>query len=249
VGKRSAAPTGGSLARTPLQIPMARLARSTICGYPHQITQRGNYGQRVFEEEQDFKRYLAWAREYADRYGIDIWAYCLMPNHVHFVCVPKSEGALALGFNTLHMRYAQYFHKKRGLTGHLWKGRFLSCLLDDASVFEEIRFIENNPIRAGIVERAEDYPWSSARPHIYGLPDLVSNDAPLRTPIGPTWREYLNSQEDASVIRRVRACLRTGRPAGEPSFVHTAEKILGRRLEALPRGRPRKYPAVARAVV
>lgn len=219
---------------------MSRLARSTLSGYPHQVTQRGNYGQRVFEEDTDFGQYLAWAGEYAERYSIEIWAYCLMPNHVHFVCVPKSDNALALGFNTLHMRYAQYFHKKKGVTGHLWKGRFLSCLLDDTSVFEGIRFIENNPVRAGIVERAEDYPWSSARGHVTGEPDPVLNGSSSIVLAAPTWKEYLSGEGDESVIRRVRERLKTGRPAGGAEFVRKLEGILGRRLEPLPRGRPRK---------
>ena len=219
---------------------MARLPRSTVSGYPHQVTQQGNYGQRVFEEDADFKQYLAWAREYAERYEIEIWAYCLMPNHVHFVCIPKADGALALGFNTLHMRYAQYFHKKKGVTGHLWKGRFLSCMLDEQSVFEEIRFIENNPVRAGIVERAEDYPWSSARTHAGDGRDPILNGIPPTAPSGPEWRDYLGGDGNREIIHRVRACLKTGRPAGDADFVKKIEEILGRRLRALPRGRPRK---------
>lgn len=220
---------------------MARLARSTLSGYPHQVTQRGNYGQRVFEADADFKKYLSWTREYADRYGIEIWAYCLMPNHVHFVCVPKSDGGLALGFNTLHMRYAQYFHKKKGVTGHLWKGRFLSCLLDEPSVLEEIRFIENNPVRAAIVERAEDYPWSSAPSHISGEPDPILTPCDFMASRTPAWRAYLAENGDETAIRRVRERIKTGRPAGDKEFVRKLEIILGRRLEALPRGRPRKH--------
>jgi putative transposase len=224
---------------------MARLPRSTICGYPHQVTQRGNYGQQVFEEEADFRQYLNWAREYADRYCIEIWAYCLMPNHVHFVCVPGADKALALGFNTLNMRYAQYFHKKKGVTGHLWKGRFLSCILDDPSVLEEIRFIENNPVRARIVERAEDYPWSSARSHVCDEPDPILNGCSPISSAGSEWRDYLSDNVDREAIRRVRACLKTGRPAGEKEFVLKIEGILGRRLQAKPRGRPRKSASPA----
>lgn len=219
---------------------MARLARSTVIGYPHQVTQRGNYGQRVFEEAADYQNYLALAKEYADRYQIDIWAYCLMPNHVHFVCVPRLPGGLSKGFNTLHMRYAQYFHKKKGLTGHLWKGRFQSCLLDDPSCFEEIRFIENNPVRAGLVERPEEYPWSSARGHLIGETDpILSKVFPFAKTMN--WSEYLKADVNERILDRIRQRIKTGRPAGEEKFVHELEKILGRRLEALPRGRPPKF--------
>ena len=219
---------------------MARLARSTIIGYPHQVTQRGNYEQTVFEEEADYRRYLSWLKEYASRYAVDIWAYCLMWNHVHFICVPKAEGALAHGFNTLHMRYAQYFHGKKGLTGHLWKGRFLSCMLDDRSVFEEVRYIENNPVRAGLAERADDYHWSSARHHVLGEPDPVTMDGCFLNGEIKDWRAYLADRGDGPILTRTWHSLKTGRPAGGEGFVRGLEEILGRRLVALPRGRPRK---------
>ncbi len=226
---------------------MARLARSTVVGYPHQVTQRGNYGQTVFEAEADYRRYLDWLQEYAPRYSVEIWAYCLMRHHVHFICVPKAEGALAKAFNNLHMRYAQYFHGKKGLTGHLWKGRFLSCMLDDRSVFEEVRFIENNPVRAGLVERAEDYPWSSARHHVLGEPDpVIMDDCFLNVEI-KDWRAYLAGSGDSPILTRTWNNLKTGRPAGDEGFVRGLEGILGRRLVALPRGRPRKIvPALIR---
>jgi len=219
---------------------MARLARATIVGYPHQVTQRGNYGQTVFEQPDDFGRYLGWLREFSLRYLVDIWAYCLMRNHVHFICVPKEDGALARTFNTLHMRYAQYFHSKRNVTGHLWMGRFLSCILDDQSLFEEIRFIENNPVRAGLVTRAEDYPWSSARHHVLGEPDLVIRDGCFGEGEVRDWSAYLTNEGDRFILNRTWQNLKTGRPAGSEDFVHLLEAKIGRRLLALPRGRPRK---------
>jgi putative transposase len=222
---------------------MARLARSTIVGYPHQVTQRGNYEQTVFEEEADFRRYLAWLRECANRYHVEVWAYCLMRNHVHFICVPKADGALARTFNSLHMRYAQYFHGKKGVTGHLWKGRFLSCILDERSVFEEVRFIENDPVREGVVKKAEDYPWSSARHHVLGESDPVIMDGCFLNGEVKDWRAYLTARGDEPVLIRTWQSLKTGRPAGEESFVRGLEGIVGRRLAALPRGRPRKSGA------
>jgi len=223
---------------------MARLARATFVGYPHQVTQWGNYGQNVFEEEGDFQRYLTWLYEYSTRYRVEVWAYCLMWNHVHFICVPRAENGLALAFNTLHMRYAQYFHKKRGLSGHLWKGRFLSCILDEPSVVEEVRYIENNPVRAGVVEQAETYPWSSARHHVLGGSDPVIEDSCFLTSQIGDWRAYLADGGDHATLSRTWRCLKTGRPAGDESFVRTLEEIMGRRLMALPRGRPRKNGAV-----
>jgi putative transposase len=226
---------------------MARLARSTVIGYPHHVVQRGNYDQAVFETDADYRRYLDWLREYAVRYSVDIWAYCLMPNHVHFICVPKADGALARTFNTTHMRYAQYFNGKREVAGHLWRARFMSCVLDEPSVHEEVRFIENNPVRAGIVTLAEAYPWSSARSHVTGEADPILNDGSATRSSVTDWGAYLQNRGEEAVIRRVREHLKTGRPAGDAAFVRELEGILGRRLEALPRGRPRKTATVARA--
>jgi putative transposase len=219
---------------------MARLARSTAVGYPHHLVQRGHCDQAVFGSDIDYLRYLDWAREYSERFGVDIWAYCLMPNHVHFICVPKIESALARAYNSLHMRYAQYYNGKRGVAGPLWRPRFMSCILDEPSVNEEIRFVENNPVRAGIVSRAEDYAWSSAHSHVTGEPEPLLSDHGSMQAAWPDWRSYLTGGTNEALIRRVRERLRTGRPAGDPDFVRRLEEMLGRPLQARPRGRPRK---------
>ncbi len=219
---------------------MARLARPVIPGYPHQVTQRGNYNQVVFEESDDYRRYLDWLHLYTSRYGLDIWAYCLIENHVHFVCIPKDGDSLARTFNTLHMRYAQYFNAKRDLSGHLWKGRFLSCALDPKSTYEEVRHIENNPVRYGLVDRAEDYPWSSAQCHVLGTSDPLLSDACSLTSEIEDWRAYLAQEGDASVVCRTRERLKTGRPAGDIAFLKELESVTGRLLSPRPRGRPRK---------
>lgn len=219
---------------------MARLARSTVIGYPHHVVQRGNDDRIVFEAGADYRRYIDWLQEYTARYAVDVWAYCLMPNHVHYVCVPLVEGALARTFNALHMKYAQYFHSRKGLTGHLWMARFLSCMLDERGVFEEIRFIENNPVRNGLVPRAEDYRWSSARHHVLGAPDpIIQNGCFLNGRI-QDWRAYLTDRGDEPVLRRNWQSLKTGRPSGDADFVRLLEQVTGRKLAAAPRGRPRK---------
>jgi putative transposase len=106
---------------------MPRQARIVIPKIPHHVTQRGNYRQGVFEEEGDYNLYCTWMGQYADTYGLDILAYCLMSNHVHFIVVPREAESLARVFNTLHMRYAQYINRRSGARGHLWQGRFYSA--------------------------------------------------------------------------------------------------------------------------
>jgi putative transposase len=221
---------------------MARRARFVLVGCPHAIMQTGCYGRPVFEAEADYTTYVGLLEECVQRYRVDVWAYCLMPNQVHFVCVPKDLNSLARAFNTLHMRYTQYFNGKRALRGHLWRGRFMSCALDEQCALEEIRFVETNPSRSGLVSLPEDYPWSSARRHISGDgPKVLSVPRALIESIGD-WRAFLENRGQDALLHRIRECLKTGRPAGNAAFIDEMEAVLGSRLTALPRGRPRKTP-------
>ena len=104
---------------------MPRVARIVAPGYPHHITQRGNYAQEVFPEDSDRQQYLEWIAEYSKKHEVSLLGYCLMGNHVHFIAVPRKDDSLAKTFNAAHMRYSQYINKKRNVRGHLWQGRFL----------------------------------------------------------------------------------------------------------------------------
>jgi len=219
---------------------MPRIARAVAQGYPHHVTQRGNYRQTVFEEDGDFIQYKTWLKEYGKKFGMEIWAYCLMTNHVHFVCVPRREDSLAKTFNTLHMRYSQYFNRKKGSIGHLWQGRFFSCSLDEAHLYAAIRYIEKNPARAKIVRSPENYKWSSAKSHIKSETDPVLwGDCNLTTRI-QDWRGYLMEKEDDRLVSAIRRNSLTGRPCGGDAFIRKIGKIVGRDLMAKKRGRPRK---------
>jgi len=118
---------------------MPRQSRIVIPNVPHHITQRGNYRQNVFEEDSDYEQYCSWLKEYTEEYDLDILAYCLMSNHVHFIVVPCNEDSLARAFNTIHMRYSQYMNRKHNVGGHLWQGRFFSCFMDDEHVYRAIK--------------------------------------------------------------------------------------------------------------
>jgi len=142
-----------------------------------------------------------------------------MNNHVHFVCVPGREDSLARTFNALHMRYSQYVNQRRKASGHLWQGRFYSTILDEAHVYEAVRYVENNPLRAGIVKKAEDYRWSTARDHIDGSQDdIVSGKCYLREEI-KSWRSYLLEKEDKTMVERIRKSSLSGRSCGDESFM------------------------------
>ncbi|MCD4783790.1 MAG: transposase [Candidatus Eremiobacteraeota bacterium] len=219
---------------------MARVARIVAPGFPHHITQRGNYRQEVFEDERDKRKYLSLIKEYSDRYGLKIWAYCLMYNHVHFIAVPLYSDSLSKTFRCAHARYSMYFNRKKNQTGHLWQGRFYSCCLDETHLYTAVRYVENNPVRAGLTDKAENYPWSSAASHIGGLDNpVLTGNLSLLLQI-PDWREYLSETENKETISNIRACTWKGRPAGSKSLIARLEKMLDRDIGPRLVGRPAK---------
>jgi len=143
-----------------------RRARVVFEGVVHHITQRGNYRQNVFEDDSDKRKYVEFIREYSEKYGMKIYAYCLMSNHVHFIAAPVKEDSLAMTFKYVNMRYSSYFNKKNRRSGHLWQGRFYSCPLQFEHALEALRYVERNPVRAKMVELPWEYEWSSAREHV-----------------------------------------------------------------------------------
>ena len=146
---------------------MPRQARTVFAHLPHHITQRGNRREDVFFTNTDRQMYLSWLKDYCDQHKVDILAYCLMTNHVHLVAVPSTEKGLQDVLKPLHMRFAQRLNRQRGWTGHVWQGRFFSSPLDEPYMWAAIRYVERNPVRARLVRRAENYPWSSAAAHCH----------------------------------------------------------------------------------
>ncbi len=221
---------------------MGRLARVIAVGRPHHVTQCGNYGKNVFKTDGDRQAYLDGLVEYGRMYGLKILAYCLMNNHVHLVVVPKKADSLGRCLARVHMRYSQRINRRRGRPGHLWQGRFFSCILDQAHLWAAVRYVEQNPLRAGMVKRAEEYPWSSAAGHC-GLREdpLLSGNLESTGRVGD-WSAWLGEAEDREVVRRIKAKTQTGRPCGGERFVARLEELLGRTLAPKPRGRPPKTP-------
>lgn len=219
---------------------MPRIGRIVVKDYPHHITQRGNYRHAIFIDPLDYERYLVWLDMYAKKNGLLFLAYCLMPNHVHFIAIPEKDDSLARTFNTCHMRYSQYFNRKKHAFGHLWQGRFYSCVLDEYHLYAVIRYIENNPVRARLAAKAEGWDWSSARYHVTGersILTLTDIDKYLNI---DNWTGYLAQADDLSVIKNIKANILTGRPLGNESFITRIEKTFHMRLKPLARGRPRK---------
>ena len=215
---------------------MARLARVVAPGIPHHVTQRGNRRQPVFFEPADYALYLGLLRTQAQRWGLQLWAYCLMTNHVHLIVVPAREDSLARGLGEAHKRYTRAINFRQGWRGYLWQGRFASVPLDMTHLVAAIRYVERNPVAAGLVAEATAYPWSSARAHVLGTPDPLLSPCFLSADI-PDWRAFLADPEDEASRRQLEQSLQTGRPLGDPRFVTQLEQQLGRRLQKQRPGR------------
>jgi len=224
---------------------MPRHARVVVPDIPHHVCQRGNRGVDVFHSDAQCQRYLIWLADYADRYGLAIWAYCLMSNHVHIVAVPANTDALALVMRPLQTRHAQQVNADSGTRGHLWHGRYYSCPLDGPHLRAAVRYVERNPLRAGLVQRAEEYDWSSARTHCGLRPDpVLAPDMPLLAEIGD-WSRWLSRPQDEDTLNLIRDRTEKGLPCGSARFVEQISAIVGRNLQQRPVGRPGSTPAAA----
>jgi len=222
---------------------MPRKARIVVPDQPHHITQRGNRGAPVFLEPEDQGRYMSLLADYCGRQGIEVMGWCLMPNHVHLVLVPPSQEALGMALRPLHMRYSQHLNWRLGSGGLVWQGRFYSCVLDEGHCQAALRYVEQNPLRAGLVERAEDWLWSSAAGHC-GLRDepLLSERFIADMP-ADGWRDLLALRLEGERESTLRYRTYSGLPCGDAAFMAQVSGLVGRELVVRGRGRPRRGDA------
>lgn len=220
---------------------MARLARVVVPGMPHHVIQRGNRRLDVFFTEQDRIAYLTLLRQACQRYGVQIWAYCLMRNHVHAIAVPPDQKALARCFADVHVRYTRRINFREGWRGHLWQARFGSSVLDERYLLAAVRYIERNPVTAGLTTLPWHYPWSSARWHVGEVRSdpVVTDDGLLRGLISD-WRDYLLGEEDEAEVAKMEQEVRVSRPLGSAAFLRELQDRLGHPVIRGQPGRPRK---------
>lgn len=207
---------------------MPRTARVVIPGMPHHITQRGSRRFEVFRDEEDRLEYLRSLMESCREYLLHVIAYCLMTNHVHFIAIPERIDSFQRVFHRIHGAHAQRFNRKYSLVGHLWQERPFSCVLDERHLWNAIRYVELNPVRAGIVTRAADYRWSSAAAHCGLEEDPVLTEGVTLIPPAPTWTEWLDGPGCPQEYKFIRECTSTGRPCGDDAFVKRIEESTGR---------------------
>ena len=220
---------------------MPRVARIVGVGLPHHVTQRGNFKQDVFFEDIDRRTYLYLLDQYCKEFGTKIMCYCIMSNHVHFIAIPEKENSLARTFNCTHFRYSQYFNAKNKQRGHLWQGRFSSCILDGAHLPFACRYVERNPVRAGLVSNSEEWLWSSAKEHCCGNRGILGlyNMFALLDISRDDWRNSLNDEEDHNKLSLIRKNTLKGFPLAEEKYLVELENIIGRPLKPKPVGRPK----------
>jgi putative transposase len=194
---------------------MARLARVVIPEIPHHVTQRGVRRQQTFFSDADYLAYLHLAAEAFHEAGVQVWAYCLMPNHVHLIATPPRAPALAAAAGATHQRYTRQINQRQRATGYLWQGRFASYPMDEDYLRACARYVGLNPVRAGLTARAIDWPWSSVRAHVEGGHDPLLTAGPLATRLGAGLPGFFDIDVQADARRALRRAASTGRPLGK----------------------------------
>jgi putative transposase len=184
---------------------MARLARVVVPGVAHHVTQRGNRRQRTFYSDADYLAYLHFAKDAFAEAGVEVWAYCLMPNHVHLIATPPRAEALTTAVGATHVRYTRMINRREHWTGYLWQGRFASFAMDEDYLLACARYVGLNPVRAGLTARAIDWPWSSVRAHIEGRSDPLLTTGPLASRLGAGLARFfdLDVHEEGRHARQV----------------------------------------------
>lgn len=211
---------------------MPRTARLVLPGLPHHITQRGNYRQKTFFRAEDYSLYLDLLGEYSRHYGVSILAYCLMPNHVHVVATPHNPKALGRLFQRVQSDYSRALHLRLRRTGHLWQSRYHSVPLDEEHFWASMVYVEQNPLRAGLVADPVQWPWSSAKAHLSGNKNSLLDLVVWQEKYTPeSWKRCIDlGLWDASLLERIREGTLTGRPVGGEDFLKRLELEFG--LEA-----------------
>jgi putative transposase len=212
---------------------MPRIARIVVPGWAHHVTQRGNHREVVFFCDHDWEVYLELWSKYSRLANADLAGYSLMGNHVHLVPIPEFETSLAKAVGRTNNDFSRWQNVQCHRTGHLWQARFYSCPVALVSLWDVLAYVELNPVRAGLVQKPEDWRWSSARAHLSGRDETGLLNmrlwAEYFTPA--SWAEYLRQKEqDKELQHRIRTATQTGRPLAGHEAVRELELSLGRRL-------------------
>ncbi|MGJ4856822.1 transposase [Labrys sp. La1] len=213
---------------------MAWLARIVVPGLPYHVTQRGNGRQRTFFGVEDYVFYRDCLTVHCQAAGVEVWGWCLMPNHVHLILVPPDPDGLRRALAPTHRRYAGHVHAREKRTGHFWQGRYGAVAMDEAHLLHAVRYVSLNPVRAGLVERAQDWPWASTRAHLFGQEDGITSLSPVRQRIAD-FSDLLDNVDEA-MFNRIRRAESIGRPLGDAAFIDRIAVLTGREVRPGKRG-------------
>jgi putative transposase len=214
---------------------MARLARVVLPGHPHHVTQRGNGRARTFFGDPDYALYRDLLAENCRAADVEVWAWCLMPNHVHLILVPSDADGLRRALARVHRAYAGIIQARRKRTGHFWQGRFGAVAMDEEHLAAAMRYVSLNPVRARLVDRAQDWRWSSTRAHLRGKDDGLTTLAPIKDRF-PRFADLLTIEPEAELFAHLRAAESIGRPLGNDGFLARLERLTRRTLKPGRRG-------------
>ena len=215
---------------------MARLARAVFPGIPHHVTQRGNGRAQTFFRDDDYRLYGDLLATHAAAAGVEIWSWVLMPNHVHLILVPSDADGIRRALAQVHRRYAGHIHARLKRTGHFWQGRFGCVAMDEAHLGAALRYVALNPVRASLVDRAQDWPWSSVHVHCgLSLDDGLTAKEPVLSRF-PDFAALIAAGEDQAMSERLRKAESIGRPVGDEGFLERLSDTAGRPLKPSKRG-------------
>lgn len=225
---------------------MARLPRLTLPGYPHHVIQRGNNRQAIFASTADYETLLDLLAENAQKFGVALHAYVLMSNHFHLLATPESADALPQMMQAVGRRYVRYFNDRQGRSGTLWEGRYRSTLIQtERYLLACMVYIDLNPVRAGLVAEARDYPWSSHGHYIGLQSDKRITPPPLIWELGNTpfareaaYADLVRAGVSAEQQKALTQSALSGWALGEPDFVADLQKRTERRVSKTQAGRP-----------
>ena len=218
---------------------MPRTARASLGGVCTHVMNRGNGRGEVFHKEADYERFLEMVAEAGDRVAMRVLGWCLMPNHFHLVVWPLEDGDLGRWMQWLMTSHVRRYHRHYHSSGHVWQGRYKAfAIQEDGHYLTVLRYVERNALRAGLVERAEDWRWSSVCGWARGQQDWLLSEGPVARP--REWVRLVNAEQRSEEAERIRTCMQRQRPLGGPIWTKRMAKVLGLECSIRPLGRPRK---------
>lgn len=230
---------------------MVRLTRVAPIGIPQHIIQRGNNRQVCFGSEEDMKAYLSWLKSFSNKYSVEIHAWVLMTNHVHLLCTPQEENAISRMMQSIGRMYVRYYNHTNKRSGTLWEGRYKSCLIQSERYLLEVyRYIELNPVTAGMVDEPSEYSWSSYTCNALGIEADLQTPHPLYLALGKTTDERLSNYRalfqahvDPELLKEIRTSVHKGLALGDDRFTLEIEALTKQRVTKRKAGRPKKSAA------